>query len=414
MISVDDARAQIMAKVPAFLTRRRAKADATHTEVRTLLEALGCVLAENIVSSIDVPPADNSAVDGYAVRAADVMNALPISQRIPAGVTATPLEQASAARIFTGAEVPSGADAVVMQEECSADDSSVRIHQSARVASGDNIRPRGQDVKQGELVLAAGEKLLPWHLGLLASIGVDRVRVFTPLRVVVLSTGDELQEPGEPPAPGKIFNSNRYQLLGLLKECGFSGIDGGVVADTAAASEAALQRYSSCADVSCADVIITTGGVSVGEEDHVRAAVEKLGELSLWKMAIKPGKPFAFGRVGDAVFAGLPGNPSAVLVTFLILLKPFLQACQGQVEKSCAAQQLPADFAVAKPGRRQEYLRVRVVEKDGQRVLMKHPNQSSGMLSSACWADGLAVLPAGVSVSRGDDLAFWSFAELLR
>ncbi|MDF1782183.1 MAG: molybdopterin molybdotransferase MoeA [Alcanivoracaceae bacterium] len=408
MISVDDARAQIMAKVPVWLKARAAKAGVTTTEVRTLLEALGCVLAEDVVSGIDVPPADNSAVDGYAVRVMNAtMNALPISQRIPAGVPATPLTQASAARIFTGAEVPSGADAVVMQEDCSADESSVRLHQGVRVAPGDNIRPRGQDVKKGELVLAAGEKLLPWHLGLLASIGVDRVTVFTPLRVVVLSTGDELQEPGEPAAPGKIFNSNRYQLLGLLKACGFAGIDGGVVADTAVASEAALQRHAHHADV-----IVTTGGVSVGEEDHVRAAVEKLGELSLWKMAIKPGKPFAFGRVGEAIFAGLPGNPSAVLVTFLVLLKPFLDACQGRQMQRNTAQQLPVDFD-AKPGKRQEYLRVRVVEKDGRRVLVKHPNQSSGMLSSACWAEGLGVLPAGVSVSRGDDIAYWDFAELL-
>ena len=332
---------------------------------------------------------------------------MPVSQRIAAGDMAAALQAGTAARIFTGAEVPAGADLVVMQEDCQRDAETVTVSPGER-GVGDNIRARGQDVRAGDTVLTAGTKLLPWHLGLLASIGINDVNVYRPLRVAVLSTGDELQEPGEAPAPGKIFNSNRYQLLSLVQACGFDAIDGGRVADTAAATEQALQRMADQADI-----VVTTGGVSVGEEDHVRAAVEKLGELTLWRIAIKPGKPFAFGSVGTTLFAGLPGNPSAVLVTFLMLLKPFLDLCQGRVCRESTAQHLPIAFAVSKAGRRQEYLRVRVQQDGAGTVLEKHPNQSSGMLSSACWADGLAVLPVGKRVAPGDVLEYFSFAQLL-
>ena len=397
MIDVDQARAQLMAAA-------QQRAPVVRVPLR---QALGRVLAVPVSSPVDVPPADNSAVDGYAVAGAPV-SPLPVSQRIAAGTVPERLAPGTAARIFTGATVPAGADRVVMQENCTLAQDRLMVSNADAVSAGANIRPRGQDVRAGEMVLAAGEKLLPWHLGLLASVGIGEVEVYAPLRVAVLSTGDELQEPGEPPEAGKIFNSNRYQLLALLQQCGFDAIDGGRVADDCDATEAALASLAHQADV-----VITSGGVSVGEEDHVRAAVQKLGELTLWKVAIKPGKPFAFGRIGEAVFAGLPGNPSALLVTFLVLLKPFLDRCQGRQNSALAMQTLPAGFT-SRPGKRQEYLRVRVRDESGVATLEKHPNQSSGMLSSACWAEGLAVLPADVALEQGDRLAYMTFAELMR
>lgn len=376
-----------------------------------LTDALGMVLAEDVVSTIDVPPVDNSAVDGYAfalAARAPVQHGLVVSQRVAAGQVPDALVNGTAARVFTGAAVPLGADVVVMQEDVSVRDERVVLAEGAALTTGQNIRRRGQDIQAGEVILSCGEKLTPWHLGLLASVGIGCVTVFRPLRIGVLSTGDELLEPGESVQPGKIFNSNRYLMLGLIRACGFVAIDGGTVADTAKATQAALSRMAEQADV-----VVTSGGVSVGEEDHVRAAVEALGSITLWKIAIKPGKPFAFGHLGDARFAGLPGNPSAVLVTFLVLLKPFLDRCQGRVSRHPVSRLLRCAFSV-KPGRRQEYLRVQLIDDADGACLVLHPNQSSGMLSSACWADGLAVLVPGVAINVGDTLPFLSFEELLR
>jgi len=368
-----------------------------------LSAAAGRVLAADLISPIDVPPADNSAVDGYALRSNDANQSLPVSDRICAGEVPAPLAANSAARIFTGATVPPGADAVVMQENCVADADSVSL---PAVKTGANIRRRGQDVQAGAVVLTAGTLLTPWHLGLIASLGLAEAPVRQRLRVALLTTGNELQRPGEVPLPGKIFNSNSALLSGLLEQVGCEVSDCGMVADSAEATAAALRHAAQSAQL-----IISTGGVSVGEEDHVRDAVAELGCIDLWKVAIKPGKPFAFGKVENSLFLGLPGNPAAVLVTFLVLVKPLLDRCRGVIAPAPVWYALPAAFEVAKAGKREEYLRVRV-NADG--ALEAHPNQSSGMLSSACWAEGLARVPAGRTVATGELVDFLPFAQLLR
>jgi len=372
-------------------------------ETVALSAAAGRVLAADLISPIDVPPADNSAVDGYALRSNDANQSLPVSDRICAGEVPAPLAANSAARIFTGATVPPGADAVVMQENCVADADSVSL---PAVKTGANIRRRGQDVQAGAVVLTAGTLLTPWHLGLIASLGLAEAPVRQRLRVALLTTGNELQRPGEVPLPGKIFNSNSALLSGLLEQVGCEVSDCGMVADSAEATAAALRHAAQSAQL-----IISTGGVSVGEEDHVRDAVAELGCIDLWKVAIKPGKPFAFGKVENSLFLGLPGNPAAVLVTFLVLVKPLLDRCRGVIAPAPVWYALPAAFEVAKAGKREEYLRVRV-NADG--ALEAHPNQSSGMLSSACWAEGLARVPAGRTVATGELVDFLPFAQLLR
>ena len=373
---------------------------------RPLLEALGLVLAEDIVSPIAVPLNDNSAMDGYALRAVEAQQPLPVSQRIAAGRVGTALEPGTAARIFTGAEIPQGADAVVMQENCEEVDGEVVVH--GAVAVGQNVRPRGQDIRQGESVLPAGRILLPQDLGLLASVGSSEVPVFEPLRVAIMSTGDELIEPGSGPLQnGQIYNSNRYTLAALLRSMNFEVVDGGIIPDDAAATASALQDAASAADC-----VITSGGVSVGDEDHVKAQVERLGHLDLWKLAIKPGKPLAFGRIGDTPFFGLPGNPTSVFVTFCIVARPYVRTLQGVREEEPPKLTAKAGFAREKPGTRQEYLRVTLSHSDAGLIATAFDNQSSGVLSSVSRSNALAIIPVAATIAPGDSVEIIPLGQL--
>lgn len=372
--------------------------------------ALGAVLAQDIMSNIDVPPYNNSAVDGYAVIAEEHSNgtsvAIEISQRIPAGSVPKPLQQGTAARIFTGATIPPNATAVVMQEDCTEQDGKVTL--PASITLNQNIRPQGQDIKVNQVILKRGHRIRAQDMGLMASIGVANVKVYRPLKVAILSTGDELIEPGEVAKEGQIYNSNRYTLKGLLDGFSFDIIDFGIVEDTLSSTLSALKDAAKEADI-----IITSGGVSVGEEDHVKAAITELGELDLWKLAIKPGKPFAYGEVGNTPVLGLPGNPGAVFVTFCILARPFLLKSQGAKQLDAHSFKLPIGFSLKKPGKRREYLRTRLKYEQGIATIENHPNQSSGVLSSASWADGFAVIPEHTSPQQGDLVEFWPFSELL-
>ena len=366
-----------------------------------LLEARGRVLAEDIRAPIDVPPADNSAMDGYALRHADwpgPERALRVSRRITAGSSPGPLEAGTAARIFTGAEVPAGSDTVVMQERCEAGNGAVRILELP--GRGANIRPRGQDVRTGQDVLAAGRRLRAQDVGLIASLGLDTVTVYRPLRVAVMSTGDELVEPGQPAGPGQIYNSNRFTMHAQLSAWGFDVVDLGVARDEPGAVRDLLLRGAGQADV-----VLTSGGVSVGEEDHVRDVIETLGRIDLWRIAVKPGKPFAFGSVGETPFLGLPGNPVSVFVTLLVIARPFLFACQGRKGAALTPLRAPARFH-RKASWREDYLRVRATA-DGLEV---YDNQSSGALFSTGWADGLARQPADMAIEEGDLVEFLPWA----
>lgn len=380
----------------------------TQTQPVTLSAALGRVLGEDVTVPLDVPPVDNSAVDGYALRFDDLaaQQTLAVSDRIPAGHAPAPLVPGTAARIFTGSEVPAGADLVVMQEQVEVVANGIRIDGEHR--RGQNIRRRGQDLRQGEPALRRGTRLRPQELGLLASLGIARVEVGRRLRVAVLTTGDELVDPGQPLAPGQIYNSNRFTLLGLLERAGCEVVLCESLRDEL---EATTEGLLSAART--ADLIITSGGVSVGEEDHVRAVLDSQGELSLWRLAIKPGKPLAFGRLEGTPILGLPGNPAAVLVTFLVIATPFIRHCQGRAGDHPCAQQLPAAFAIDTPSIRREFIRARKEWLDGHAQVTTYPNQSSGVLSSACWADGLAVIPEHTVISPGDTISYYSFSDLM-
>ena len=409
LLSLDDALSKLLAHASPVLS----------TEQVPVGDADGRVLAQDLVSALHVPPQDNSAMDGYAVRCADVGQRLgvelPITQRIPAGASGTPLAPGSAARIFTGAPVPAGADAVLMQEDCAAlaptgvANTPPRIQVNSIPEPGQNIRRAGEDIARGDTVLSRGQRLGPAELGLAASMGMADLTVARRPRVALFSTGDELVMPGtvapQDMAPGAIYNSNRYFLSALLRRMGCAVTDMGIVPDQREATEQALQSAAQTHDV-----ILTSGGVSVGEEDHIKPAVQALGTLDLWQIAMKPGKPFAYGRVGNAHFLGLPGNPVSSFVTFLVLVRPFLLQLQGMRNVAMKTVTIRSDFTWAKGDKRREFLRVRRNSVGGLELFS---NQGSGVLTSAVWGDGLVDNPPGCAIAPGDTVQFVSFAELL-
>jgi molybdopterin molybdotransferase len=400
--------AEALAQLLAAATPLRA------TEDLPTLEAHGRVLAQDVVSALHVPPQDNSSMDGYAVRAADVVEGglLPVSQRIAAGTAGGPLQAGTVARIFTGAPIPDGADAVVPQEDCTAVEAAdgraqIQVHATPR--PGQWIRRAGEDVARGAVVLSRGQRLGPAEIGLAAGVGMAQLAVLRRPRVALFSTGDELVMPGtvapqDMPA-GAIYNSNRFFLHSLLRRLGCAVTDFGIVPDQRSATTEALRTAAQTHDL-----ILTSGGVSVGEEDHIKPAVQSLGSLDLWQIAIKPGKPFAHGRVGAAHFIGLPGNPVSSFVTFLLLVRPFLLRLQGVQDVAPASVAMRADFDWPKADKRQEFLRVR---RNAHGGLDLFSNQSSGVLTSVVWGDGLVDTPAGHPIAQGDTVRFLSFAELL-
>ena len=372
-------------------------------ETVTLNQALGRVLAQPVVSAIDVPPWRNSAMDGYAINSADLQQGkrLPVLQRIPAGSTGKPLVTGTAARIFTGAPVPEGADTVVIQEDCLADEEGMVIQHCPQ--PGANIRDAGEDIKQGQEVLSPGLRLAPQHLGLAASVGIKELSVYRRLKVAVFSSGDELVMPGGSLGPGQIFNSNQFTLSALLQALGCDVISLGIVEDTFDATCEALARGAKEADL-----VIASGGVSVGEEDHVKPAVEKMGTLDLWKIAMRPGKPLAFGHIDNTPFVGTPGNPVSLFVTFCLFARPFILRTQGVVGSvEPLLLQAKADFAWDRPVKRREYARARVsIDDRGIATAILYPTRSSGVLSSVAWANALVVIPEHVTFARGDTINF--------
>lgn len=407
LLSLDDALPQLLSQAHAL----------TGVQSVSTFEADGRVLAQDVTAALQVPPQDNSSMDGYAVRVADcaqVGAVLRVTQRIPAGTHGTQFNAGEAARIFTGAPIPPGADAVVMQEDCEAlEGDQVKVNKA--VPAGQWIRRSGEDVTRGATVLSKGVRLTPAELGLVASIGLAQLQVSARPRVALFSTGDELVMPGdvapETMPAGAIYNSNRFFLRAMLQRLGCEVTDLGIVPDKREATIAALRDAAQHHDL-----ILTSGGVSVGEEDHIKPAVESLGELNLWQLAIKPGKPFAYGKVnrdvtGDAChFMGLPGNPVSSFVTFLLLVRPFVLALQGVTKTDIARTEMTAHFDWLRADKRREFLRVKRNEQGG---LDLFPNQSSGVLTSAVWGDGVVDNPAGQPISKGDTVRFISFAEWL-
>jgi molybdopterin molybdotransferase len=407
LLSLDEALARLAAQARAHVI--------VQTESVSTFDALGRVLAQDVHATLDVPPADNTSMDGYALRAADVPasgTVLPVSQRIPAGHIGQPLQAGTAARIFTGGQLPPGADAVVMQEQCDAVAGAgwgaVRVNTVP--TPGRWIRRRGEDVQQGAAVLQAGLRLTPQAMGLAASVGIGVLAVRRRPRVALFSTGDELMMPGEPLRPGAIYNSNRYTLRGLCLAAGCEVTDLGIVPDHLDATRATLREAAEAHDL-----IVTSGGVSVGEEDHLRPAALAEGTLENWQIAIKPGKPLALGTIrrgagGTALLIGLPGNPVSAFVTWLLAVTTALRVMQGMTGSLPPALLLRADFDWPQPDPRREFLRVRLNAAGGLELFA---NQSSGVLTSVVWADGLLDNPPGVAIACGDRVRFLALSGLV-
>jgi molybdopterin molybdotransferase len=395
MLSVDEALTQLLAA---------AKPVAEVEDVPTL-EASGRVLARAQRSTMDVPPMDNSAMDGYAVRSRDAHAGavLKVGQKIMAGSVGKALEPGTAARIFTGAPIPHGADAVVMQEHTRSEGDKVVIDRAPE--PGQFVRFIGSDIRKGAEILPAGRRLAPQDTGLAASVGIKTLPVYRKVRLALFFTGDELVMPGEPLAPGRIYNSNRFTLRGLAQAFDCQLADYGIVPDSLEATRDVLRRAAK----EC-DLIVTSGGVSVGEADYVKPAVEAEGRLLMWRIAMKPGRPLAFGDVGGASFIGLPGNPVSSFVTFLIFVRPFLLKLQGRTSVEPRVITARADFEWPEPDSRREFLRVKWNAQGG---LDLYRTQDSAVLTSTAWADGLVDNPAGRAIRKGESVRFLSYSELL-
>ena len=379
-------------------------------QTQALPSAHNSVLAETVYAQVDVPQWDNSAMDGYALRASDLQqpdNSLPLAGRIAAGDRPEQsLPAGQCMHILTGAPVPLGADTVVAQEDCTISPEQIQFN---NCQAGGNIRRRGEEIQQGQLLLEAGTRLRAQEIGLLASQGYAEVEVYTPLRIGLISSGNELCELGQPLKPGQIYDINSYSLNALLQGLGFQVTLYAKMPDD-------LQQSSDCLAKASTeqDVLISSGGVSVGEEDHLKNAVSALGQLNLWRVAIQPGKPLAFGRVGNTPWIGLPGNPAAALITALIIARPALLHAQGVTHCSHQALHIPAAFEWKKPRPRQQYLHARLVLQDNGQLHAKiHPKQSSAMLIAASWADGLVEIKAQQTVQKGDLVRFVAYSELL-
>ncbi len=401
LVSYDDALRSLLNKVSAT----------EMVENKPLLEALSRILAQSIQSSINVPPADNSAMDGYAINTADIATAgttkLRVSQRIAAGDTGQTLKPGTTARIFTGAPIPPGANAVIMQEQVEAIADTIEFE--VRPSEQQNIRLAGNDIKIDDKILDQGCLLRPQALGLAASIGLQSLSVFQKIRVGIFFTGDELVEPGEALAPGKIYDSNRYTLHGMLQKLGCDIVDLGLVGDTLDATKTAMLEATDKADL-----VVTCGGVSVGEEDHVRIAIEQLGDLHLWRLAIKPGKPLAFGKINQTPFIGLPGNPVSVFATFMLFVSPVIKTLQGRYWQKPTAIPVTAGFDWTKPDSRREFLRERLEQDENLALVARiYPNQDSGVLTSTAWAQGFVEIAEGATVKTGDKVNYLPFSEFL-
>jgi molybdopterin molybdotransferase len=399
LLSVDEALAQLLAGVKPV----------SDVEIVPTLQAIGRVLARPVQSTMNVPPMDNSAMDGYAVRASDIGSPgarLKVSQRIPAGAVGQALIPGTAARIFTGAPIPAGADAIVMQEDTetikSAEGEDVVVNKPPR--RGDWVRVAGLDIPAGEAILATGTRLRPEQVGLAASVGIASLPVFRRLRVGLIFPGDELAMPGETLKPGSIYNSNRFTLTGLAQALGCEVRDYGIVPDGLAVMRDVLRRAAG----EC-DIVVTNGGVSVGEADFVKPAVEAEGELLMWRIAMKPGRPLAYGKVGNAAFIGLPGNPVSCFVTFLWFVRPFVMRTQGISDVTPRRLQVRADFDWLEPDARREFLRARWNERGG---LDLYRTQDSAVLSSTAWASGLIDNPPKGIIRKGDSVSFVPYSEL--
>ncbi len=382
-----------------------------NTSSAPLMQALGEVLAESQLAGISVPPADNSAMDGYALNTRDLTKldeaVLPVSQRIAAGESGGRLLSGTAARIFTGAPIPEGANAVIMQEQVAVEDDKIRLLSIPEI--GQNIRAAGNDILAGDIILQKGVRLRAQDIGLAASVGLQTLPVFDKIRVGMFFTGDELVEPGTPLEAGKIYDSNRYTLYGLLKALGCDIIDLGLVGDTLEATKQAMLDASEKADL-----VVTCGGVSVGEEDYVRIAIEQLGQLHLWRLRIKPGKPLAFGNINNTAFIGLPGNPVSVFATFCLFACPVIHTLQGRKWEKPLAMPVRSGFDWPKPDTRREFLRARLENINGERRAMIYSNQDSGVLTSTVWAQGFVEIGEGETVSQGDWVDYLPFSEILK